>query len=60
MGNEKLLADVAGIFAELGVSYNRAEIIADELVLEGILDDDEVEAWINQASNAPKQGECGC
>lgn len=58
MANNKLLTDVASIFAELGVSYSRAEIIADELVLGGILDDDEVEEWVNKASNAPSIGDC--
>lgn len=58
--SKKLLNDVAGILAELEVSYSTANEIADSLYSAGILSKEEFEDWLNTASNAPSGGECGC
>jgi hypothetical protein len=55
--SNKLLNDVASILAELGVSYDQAEGIADRLYFDSSEDYD---AFIQTASNAPSVGECGC
>lgn len=57
--NSKLLGDVAGIFAELGVSFQQAEEISE--VLESFfLGQDDKEGWVDKASNATTGGECSC
>jgi hypothetical protein len=57
--SNKLLNDVASILAELGVSYQQAENVADALghyfTSETGYDD-----FVDLASNAPSAGECGC
>jgi hypothetical protein len=55
----KLLNDVASILAELEVSYEEADEIGNILTFY-FLDDDEQEAFVDKASNAPSVGECGC
>lgn len=58
--SNKLLTDVAHIFAELEVSYNTADAIADELYRAGILENKDIIEWVELASNAPTGGECSC
>lgn len=58
--NSKLLNDVAGIFAELEVSYGVAEAIAEVLVEANLLDENISEDWVDKASNAITGGECSC
>lgn len=58
--SNKLLTDVAGILAELGVSYGTADAIADELYRAGLLENKDIIEWVDLASNAPKQGDCAC
>lgn len=57
--SNKLLTDVAGILAELGVSYQQAVDISETLTqfFDSSADEDE---WIDLASNATKGGECSC
>jgi hypothetical protein len=57
--SKKLLNDVAGILAELGVNYQQANNVAE--ALDAYFDDDDYyDEWIDKASNAPSCGECGC
>jgi len=57
--NKKLLNDVAGIFAELDVTYQQAEDIASTLsdYFDSASEEDE---WVDKASNATTGGECSC
>ena len=57
--NNKLLTDVAGILAELGVSYQQADEIGGILNL-FFNDGQAMEDFVNIASNAPIGGECSC
>lgn len=59
MGNSKLLADVAGIFAELGITPADADAIAQQVhyLFDSLADQEE---WAEKASNATTGGECSC
>lgn len=53
----KLLNDVASILAEVGVSYEEAENIGYAL-RNHFSNNDEIENWVDKASNANSGGEC--
>jgi hypothetical protein len=57
--SKKLLTDVAGILAELGVTYQQAEDVA-ESIKQHFAGEDDIEDFVNLASNATSVGECGC
>jgi hypothetical protein len=57
--SKKLLNDLAGILAELEVSYDEAVRVAIEI--DRLFDNtQEIDEFIDIASNAPSAGECGC
>jgi hypothetical protein len=58
--SKKLLTDLAGILAELEVTYAVAENLADGLEEQGLLDKYTYDGFMNTATNAPTGGECGC
>lgn len=59
MSNSKLLADVAGIFAELGITPADAEAISEQVhyLFDSQADKEE---WASLAGNVLAGGECGC